>query len=224
MYSYARASIAYQEQDNKRMWVSLANSVEGAVRDVLIITNINEAVPIMLAHSMAESLTDKLADIFTNTGPEKPKVTVQASTVDKKTVVLIGGSQEYSEQSAKQLFDAKSKGVHYFFASRFVGRIVHGEYAPDGETFWLDMPRGLYDGARINFFWTWTKDAAGVKNRPDSTSGLVKLIPGKPTQFELLDEGMFGYYSFIGEITSADKIRIDVVNSNIEHFELKRWG
>lgn len=68
-----------------------------------------------------------------------------------------------------------AKGVHHFHGAVFTGTIRHPEYAPDGETIRLDIPRGLYNGAQDTFSWRWSHDYWGGESKTEATLGQIRL-------------------------------------------------
>ncbi|KAJ4909134.1 Uncharacterized protein Rs2_03755 [Raphanus sativus] len=206
VYSLKRATIAYNARDWTRHWQSLGNFLESSVRDIILFKDIAEPTTVALIHTMAESLTDKLIEIYHHE-PKRPEVKITQKLDKQLGHVLIAESSK--GRSKREVFGGKAKGVHHFHGAVFTGTITHPEYAPKGEKIRLDIPHGFHDGAGVTFTWKWTINRAGKKNAPAATYGRIKLISGTPTRFELSSHKGAGWegYNFSGEINSKDKIK-----------------
>ncbi|KAL0731943.1 hypothetical protein Bca4012_028037 [Brassica carinata] len=207
VYSLKRAGIAYSAKDWTRHWQSVGNFLESSVRDVILVSDIAEPTEVALLHTMAESFTNKMLEIYHHE-PKKPEVKI-TKTLDKQSGhVLIAESSRGKFES--QVFGGKAKGVHHFHGAVFTGTLTDPRYAPNGEKIRLDIPHGLYDGAPVTFSWKWTKDWNGDKNRPEATYGRIKLNAGTPTRFGLSSrKGAAGWegYDFWGQVDSKDQIK-----------------
>ncbi|KAL6507861.1 hypothetical protein OROGR_024056 [Orobanche gracilis] len=206
VYSLKRAAIAYSEGQWTRHWQSVGNFLESSVRDVILFSKIAEPTEVALLHTMAESFTDKIIEIYHHE-PKKPKVKITKSLDKQSGHVLVAESSEGKLQS--QVFGGKAKGIHHFHGAVFTGTLKNPDYAPNGEKIRFDIPHGLYDGARVTFSWKWTQDYNGVKNRPEATLGYIQLEAGTPTRFGLSKRkgaGGWAGYDFSGQINSVDQI------------------
>lgn len=188
MYSLARASRAYGPEDQTRRWQSVGNCIESSVRDVLLICKIGEPVVVALIHTMAESFTDKMIELYHHK-PTKDKPIPEfeiSEELHRKLrkenghVLIVHSPQADIKALERKVFQGegnqgKAKGVHHFHGAVFTGILTHPEYAPDGEEIWLDIPQGLYEGAPVTFTWKWTVDASGTKNSPSVTCGRIEL-------------------------------------------------
>lgn len=206
VYSLERAGIAYNERDWTRHWQSLGNFLESSVRDIILFKDIAEPTTVALIHTMAESLTDKLIEIYHHE-PKRPEVKITQKLDKQRGHVLIAESSK--GRSKGEVFGGKAKGVHHFHGAVFTGTLTHPVYAPKGEMVRLDIPDGLRDGAAVTFTWYWTTNYYGKKNVPEASYGRIKLISGTPTKFELYNlkgAGVAGY-DFSGEVISKDKIK-----------------
>ncbi|XP_056860063.1 iso-A82775C biosynthesis cluster protein B-like [Raphanus sativus] len=184
VYSLERAGIAYNERDWTRHWQSLGNFLESSVRDIILFKDIAEPTTVALIHTMAESLTDKLIEIYHHE-PKRPEVKI---------------TQKLDKQRGHVLIAESSKGR---------SKEKSSEAKPRGEMVRLDIPDGLRDGAAVTFTWYWTTNYYGKKNVPEASYGRIKLISGTPTKFELYNlkgAGVAGY-DFSGEVISKDKIK-----------------
>lgn len=191
----------------------MANFAESAVRDVFLYAKFVEPAPVVIIHTMAESLTDKLIDIYTS--DSRTEIVVQEPIDKTKHHVLIAGrTKEQTDEVAAELFESKAKGIHHFHRSVFTGTLVEATYAPKGEKIWLRLPEGLYDGAKCTLMWRWTTDAAGVKNRPEHVYGRLSMVNGNPTQFKLATRK--GYYDFRGSVTGKDTIEAIVTDKGVD--------
>ncbi|KAI0767838.1 hypothetical protein C8Q74DRAFT_1439795 [Fomes fomentarius] len=204
LYSFKRANIAHVQDDDKRFWISLANFAEGAVRDVVLYAELVEPAPVVIIHTMAESLTDKLIDIYTSDSPTKIKV---QQPIDKTQdhVLIAGKTQEQTDKVAAELFKSKAKGIQHFHGSVFTGTLVEEKYAPNGEKIWLYLPEGLYDGAMCTSMWRWTTSPPWHA-LTEHTHGHLDLVPGSPTTFQLR-LGWKGLRNFHGSVTDKDTIQ-----------------
>ncbi|XP_056854040.1 iso-A82775C biosynthesis cluster protein B-like [Raphanus sativus] len=178
VYSLKRAMIAYSANDWTRHWQSVGNFLESSVRDVILFRDIAEPTEVALLHTMAESFTDKMIELYHHE-PKKPEVQITQKLDKHRGHVLIAESSQGKFKS--QVFGGKAKGVHHFHGAVFTGTLTDPQYAPKGEKIRLDIPHGLYDGARVTFSWKWTQNNAGVKNAPEATYGRIKLSAGTPT-------------------------------------------
>ncbi|KAI1465819.1 uncharacterized protein F4812DRAFT_437675 [Daldinia caldariorum] len=59
--------VTYKNRDCQ----SLANFIEGFIRDVVLVYGVTEATPVVLLHAMAESFTDKMIDIYFRLFPRR---------------------------------------------------------------------------------------------------------------------------------------------------------
>ncbi|KAG2313494.1 hypothetical protein Bca52824_025051 [Brassica carinata] len=219
VYSLKRASIAYSAKDWTRHWQSFGNFIESSVRDVVLFSDIAEPTEVALIHTMAESFTDKMIELYHHE-PKKPEVKITENLDTQSGHVLIAESSK--GKFASQVFGGKAKGVHHFHGAVFTGTLIDPTYAPIGEKIRLDIPHGLYDGARVTFTWKWTTNYHGEKNVPEATYGRIKLNAGTPTRFGLSSrKGPAGWegYDFWGQVNSKDQIiattRIDRTETQI---------
>ncbi|KAL1199396.1 hypothetical protein V5N11_015777 [Cardamine amara subsp. amara] len=206
VYSLKRPGIAYSERHWTRHWQSVGNFLESSIRDVILFSEIAEPTEVALLHTMAESFTDKMIEIYHHE-PNKPKVKITKKLDKRSGHVLVAESSEGKFKS--QVFGGKAKGLHHFHGAVFIGTLILPTYAPNGEKIRLDVPHGLYDGARVTFSWKWTQDYNGVKNRPEVTLGRIQLRAGTPTRFGLSSrKGAGGWegYDFWGQVNSKDRI------------------
>ncbi|XP_056854337.1 iso-A82775C biosynthesis cluster protein B-like [Raphanus sativus] len=209
VYSLKRASIAYSKEDWVRHWQSVGNFLESSVRDVILFNEIVEFPEVALIHTMAESFTDKMIEIY-HREPKKPEIQITKNLDEESGHVLIAESSE--GKFASQVFGDKAKGVHHFHGAVFTGTLYDTNYAPNGEKIRLDIPQGLYDGAPVTFSWKWTSNYLGEENVPEATYGRIKLIAGTPTGFKLSDrKGAAGWegYNFWGQVYSKDQINVN---------------
>ncbi|KAG7089303.1 hypothetical protein E1B28_011001 [Marasmius oreades] len=227
VFSFKRAHIAYSEADWKRHWQSVSNFGWGLVRDAVLISGTAEAAPVIVIHAMAEALTDKLVEVYAAKSAEEAKIPMKKRISTANYHLLVTGeTKEKSEATAKQLFrDGHPKGLRYFHRSHFVGRFTHPKFAARGENISLHLPNGFYPGATCIFSWKWTKDAAGVKNRPEHTKGTLKIDPGNDsgtsTRFDLATNE--NHYNFWGDILSEDKLWVKTrIDGDPVSFEMKR--
>ncbi|KAJ4889599.1 Uncharacterized protein Rs2_29347 [Raphanus sativus] len=207
VYSLKRAIIAYTTEDWKRYWQSVGNFLESSARDVILLSEIAEPIPVVLLHTMAESFTDKMLELYHH-DPKKPEIEITKNLDKRSGHVLIAESSQGKFES--EVFGGKAKGLHHFHGAVFIGTLTDSRYAPNGEEIRFDIPRGLYDGARVTFSWKWTTDWNGNKNRPEATYGRIKLKAGTPTGFELSSrKGAAGWegYNFWGQVVSKDQIK-----------------
>ncbi|KAL0731955.1 hypothetical protein Bca4012_028049 [Brassica carinata] len=217
VYSLKRAIIAYSKEDWTRHWQSVGNFLESSVRDVILLSeDIAEPTEVAILHTMAESFTDKIIELYHHE-PKKPEIKITKKLDEQSGHVLIAESSE--GKFASEVFDGKAKGVHHFHGAAFTGTLTHPRYAPNGEKIRLDIPYGLYDGAPVTFSWIWTKDYYGTTNSPSATYGRIKLNAGTPTGFGLSSrKGASGWegYDFWGQIVSKDKINATTRVGGIE--------
>ncbi|EJP69747.1 uncharacterized protein BBA_01712 [Beauveria bassiana ARSEF 2860] len=220
IYSFERAGIAYRSHQSEQLWISVANCLGGFVRDVLLIAQVTEPLEIAILHTMEDSLTEKLIEIY-HADPKVPYSIRYDGTLDQNREHLLV-AESTPGSSASQLFAGKAKGVHYFHRSVFTGLIRHPEYAPSGERIQLYLPQGLFDGAKVVFSWKWTTDAWDTEDRAEVTVGYVRLEAGTPVRFSLSrrkGSGGWAGYDFKGHIVSANRIdvttQIDYEDINI---------
>ncbi|KAJ4909156.1 Uncharacterized protein Rs2_03777 [Raphanus sativus] len=223
LYSLRRAATAYRPEDQTRRWQSVGNYIESSVRDVLLICKIGEPVLVALIHTMAESFTDKMIELYHHKPTEdKPIPTFEISEElhrklrkENGHVLIVHSRQADIKALERKVFQGegnqgKAKGVHHFHGAVFTGTLTDPRYAPaPGVEIWLDIPQGLYEGASVTFSWKWTVDAYGTKNSPSATWGRIKLNAGTPTDFQLSSrKGASGWlgYDFWGTIDSKDEI------------------
>ncbi|KAJ4910136.1 Uncharacterized protein Rs2_04757 [Raphanus sativus] len=93
VYSLERAGIAYNERDWTRHWQSLGNFLESSVRDIILFKDIAEPTTVALIHTMAESLTDKLIEIYHHE-PKRPEVKITQKLDKQRGHVLIAESSK----------------------------------------------------------------------------------------------------------------------------------
>ncbi|KAL0731980.1 hypothetical protein Bca4012_028074 [Brassica carinata] len=205
IYSLKRAVKAYSARDWTRHWQSVGNFLESSVRDVVLVTETAEPTEVALLHTMAESFTDKMIELY-HKEPKRPEVKITEKLDEERGHVLVAESSQ--GKNVSQLFGDKAKGVHHFHGAVFTGTLTDPEYAPNGEKIRLDIPHGLYDGGRVTFSWKWTKDYYGAENVPEATYGRIKLEAGTPTRFTLSSRKGAGWegYDFWGQINSKDEI------------------
>ncbi|XP_056854054.1 iso-A82775C biosynthesis cluster protein B-like [Raphanus sativus] len=215
LYSLNRAAIAYRERDWTRHWQSLGNYLEGSVRDVILLSETAEPKEVAIIHTMAESFTDKMIELY-HKEPKRPEINITQKLDDQSGHVLVAESSQ--GKNVSQLFGDKAKGVHHFHGAVFTGTLTDPRYAPDGEKIRLDIPHGLYDGGRVTFSWKWTKNYYGEENVPEATYGRIKLDAGTPTRFKLSSRKGAGWegYDFWGTIDSKDEINATTIIDNKE--------
>ncbi|ETS86013.1 hypothetical protein PFICI_04038 [Pestalotiopsis fici W106-1] len=184
VYSFKRAQLAYQERDWPRHWQSVANFLESAIRDVILFAGVEEVAGVVILHTIAESFTDKLVELYYEHNKDEadrvrqPRIEIpqpQALDPSNELVVVAGRTKG---AHGEKVFHGKAKGVHRFHGARFAGTIKHSKYAPSGEYIQLHIPQGLFDGARVTFMWKWTKDEWGTENRPEVIVGTISLYIG----------------------------------------------
>ncbi|KAE8334220.1 hypothetical protein BDV24DRAFT_170415 [Aspergillus arachidicola] len=221
VYSLERAGVAYGERDWKNHWQSVANFLESSIRDVVLFAELAEPVEVALLHTMAESFTDKMIDIYA-----KQKLQINSSaTLDRQSGHVLIAENSKGKLKSK-VFDGQAKGVHLFHGAEFVGKIQDDKYAPNGEEIHLQIPHGLYNGARVTFSWRWTRDYWGTPGSPEALLGQIRLEAGTPTRFGLSSrKGAGGWdgYDIWGDILSKDHISATIkVGEKDVHFDLKR--
>ena len=172
-----------------------------------------EDAAVAIVHTMAESFTDKMVEIY---WAHRHKIPSPRLLERKKLHFLVWEKQQNSGQLMRDGFRSKAKGVLHFHGSKFVGKLKHHTYAPQGTDIHFDIPQGLRDGAPASFTWRWPVDAKGEKNRAEATWGRLQLQGGTPTSFRLSTRkgaAAWAGYDFWGEVLSKDqikaKIRID---------------
>ncbi|KAJ6440638.1 amylase cluster transcriptional regulator [Purpureocillium lavendulum] len=213
LYSSARVGIAWEERDAKHYWSSLADCAESAIRDIAVVAKWAEPVTVALVHSMAESFTEKVIELY-HSSPAIGRVQLTGPPLEAaKNSSYLLVAEGRPGRNAPKFFGGRAKGVHYFYGASFTGILKEEKYASAGEKICLDTPRGLYDGAPILLSWRWTKDDTGVAHRPEAVRGQVHLHPGtgKPRRFEVVNRkgaGSWHGYNFWGTIKSRDRITI----------------
>jgi len=150
----------------KRMAQSLANFGAAAIRDVLLIAEVGEPVPVVLFHTMAESLTNESINQFFGDATGTPRIKGPSGLDRSLGYVIFGGCEATSETEGKKFFTDRAIGLHQFHGAIFTGTLTHPDYAPNGETIELSLPQGFYENAPCHFMWRWTTDADGTANRP----------------------------------------------------------
>jgi len=243
IYSFKRAGIAYQERNWTRHWQSVANLGESLIRDIIIFNETVEPLTVVILHTMAESLTDKLFEhYFTKASPPfKIRSTLNKALGDGIVagsseegnealghVVVAGSTKERSEAEAKKLFTGEAKGLHHFHGAIFTGKLKHPDWAPNGEEIRLRTPQGFYNNAPCQFSWKWTNDAGGSENRLEFTYGCLLIEnDGDTTTFKL--SSRFGVYptrwagyDFKGTIIDANNLEVKAEIDGVAEFTMKR--
>ncbi|KAJ6441522.1 Peptidase M20 domain-containing protein 2 [Purpureocillium lavendulum] len=164
LYSLARGAIAAVEHNQKHYWASVADAIEGSIRDVVLVAKFAEPVPVTLVHVMAESFTEKLIEIY-HSKPKVPEVGINYMLSRNTTYIII--SEARTQEKAAAFFKGMAKGVFYFYGANFVGTLWETNYAWAGEQIRLEFTRGVYDGAPVFLSWTWTRDSNGIAHRPE---------------------------------------------------------
>ncbi|PHH89514.1 hypothetical protein CDD83_5868 [Cordyceps sp. RAO-2017] len=210
VYSIERTALAGRTHNSKRFWSSFADTVECIARDVLLFSEAAEPVLVTILHPMVESVTQKSIEIFHEEPRTLPQIHADVNLDAMKDYVLV--SEKVEGEHEEKIFGSHSKGFFHFYNSTFTGTIQHPVHAPNGEKIQLNMPVGLYDGARIYLTWRWSVNAYTRERKAEATLGVVKLYEGPPTTFGFtrrVGAGDWEGYDFTGTIISKDKIQLE---------------
>ncbi|KAF8156085.1 hypothetical protein B0H34DRAFT_520723 [Crassisporium funariophilum] len=214
LYSFTRTQTAHREHDTKRMWTSLANSAQGAVRDVIMIGAVMEPLPVAVIHMAVEGFTDKIADLFTNTSAP-PQIRIQAKPDEVKNhhVIVFGESISHSQAVLVKANTNKSLGTLHFHNSIFVGKLNYTPYASN-ENFFVVFPDGLSDTGRAYVLLTWTKNGSGIEKyrsvssfHPARQSLGLSLLGDNGFQMKDPEDA---WYWYKGVVKGRDSIQIDM--------------
>ncbi|KAJ6441879.1 hypothetical protein O9K51_05430 [Purpureocillium lavendulum] len=211
VYSISRGFMATVEEDRKQWWIAIADMFESSIRDAVLVAKWAEPLPVMLIHNMAESFTEKMIEIYH--APPRP-ATINVKHMLKRNLTYVVVSESQPNQHAGEYFSGMAKGVYYFHGANFVGTLTQRLYASRGEEIRLQIPRGFYDGAPVMLSWRWTRDATGVRNRPEAVRGRIHLHVGDPPRFDVRGRkgaGNWKGHEFWGSINSRISITIYIV-------------
>ncbi|KAI0514722.1 heterokaryon incompatibility protein-domain-containing protein [Xylaria bambusicola] len=140
--------------DWARHWQSVADFLESAIRDVTLFNRVTELSQVVVMHTIAESVTDKVIEIYYR-GVDDPnnKIEVKGNLarLDESVgyVLIACGAansdekrrNKYRRRVHEQVFEGKAKGVHHFHGTRFKGTNTHPSYAKHSEGIQLEYRR-----------------------------------------------------------------------------------
>ncbi|PHH58947.1 hypothetical protein CDD82_2600 [Ophiocordyceps australis] len=168
---------------------------------------------------MTESATQKTIEIIHRPPEELPEIKADVSVDELTSYVLV--SETVQGRSKEQIFGDTAKGFFHFYGAVFTGTITDIQLAYNGEKIQLNMPTGLWDGARIFITWKWAPNPWIEPQRAEAVLGTVKLQEGSPTRFWLTKwtgAGDGESFEFWGIIVSKTMLRLGIRIKGAEYW------
>jgi len=212
IYSFRRSHWGYQARDDHMFWASAVNLVAGVARDVTLIFEATEPLAVVVIHAVAESTSDKWTELMARDRNIITNYRLQGQPNrdgDHTHVLITSKSQKDSERAVKLLQHQKGPFLPALRLHKaiYLGKFNFEQYAKN-ENFWLVFPTGLHDGGHCYALSTFSKDSAGISNRPvTSLYPKINIIdPANSLKFRLKSDGSSDeYYWFEGVISSQGK-------------------
>ncbi|PHH64349.1 hypothetical protein CDD81_4706 [Ophiocordyceps australis] len=158
---------------------------------------------------MVESATQKTIEIFHDDPPKLPQIRLNVTLSELTDYVLI--SERIEGKHQEKIFGSAAKGFFHFYGAVFTGSLRARQLELNGQKIQLNIPTGLYDGARILLTWKWPVSIYTRDQKGEAILGVVMLDEGRPPQFWLtarVGAGGWEGYNFWGKILSKNSIRL----------------
>lgn len=233
--------------ENHARWIHGINSLEGVVREVEFDADVADPIPILIAHAIIESETDKSVDILkrdpdqqerddknkgakTRQSLQRRKIEpAQFQTIRKyeekgdgyKTIVLADAeNEEEGEKVLRRMNDWEKNDCLRILTTHqsvFDGKFNETMYASD-ESFYYVLPLGFYHEAPCFILSQWTVSGNGTKKEPfHYVEAQIDMCSREDNSFEVINTT---FYTFKGQFKSIDDLHLRVLNPKEERIPI----